>query len=190
MTSRPSQVLTHSRLACFRACPRRHFLRYELGLRPEDTGFALRVGSAFHRALDAAGKGQDPEAAIADGLDDPFDLALVAAMFDGHQRRWADERLEVVAEIPVTRSGSKLRKALEGALRKFPDAVKALRAAEKEHRQAIAEAKRLEKQDELDEAVKVIDRVRFGDVRVTKSWEKACSYGMLLARKAERAMER
>jgi RecB family exonuclease len=101
VTSRPSQVLTHSRLACFRACPRRHYLRYELGLRPGDTGFALRVGSAFHRALDAAGKGQDHEAAIADGLDDPFDLALVAAMFDGHQRRWADERLEVVAsELP------------------------------------------------------------------------------------------
>lgn len=91
------QILTHTRLACFRACPRRHYLRYELGLRPEDTGFALKVGSAFHCALDAAAKGLDPEAALADGLDDPYDVALVAAMFDGHQRRWADEDLEIVA---------------------------------------------------------------------------------------------
>ena len=73
MTSPSSQLLTHSRLACFRACPRRHYLRYELGLRPEDTGFVLRVGSGFHRALEALDKGEDPELAIAEGLDDPFD---------------------------------------------------------------------------------------------------------------------
>jgi hypothetical protein len=91
------QVLTNSRLACFRACPRRHYLRYELGLRPAEQGLALRVGSAFHRALEAHAKGQDVEAALAQGIDDPFDLALVAAMFDGHQRRWADEPLEVLA---------------------------------------------------------------------------------------------
>ncbi len=101
MSGAAPQVLTHTRLACFRACPRRHYLRYELGLRPEDTGFALKVGSAFHRAIEAVAKGRDPEAAIAEGLDDPYDLALVAAMFDGHQRRWADAHLEVVAsELP------------------------------------------------------------------------------------------
>ena len=97
MTSPSSQLLTHSRLACFRACPRRHYLRYELGLRPEDTGFVLRVGSGFHRALEALDKGEDPELAIAEGLDDPFDLALVAAMFDGHRRRWGESGLVPVA---------------------------------------------------------------------------------------------
>ena len=97
MTTTTPQLLTHSRLACFRACPRRHYLRYELGLRTETTGFALRVGSAFHRALEACDKGEDPESALAEGLDDPFDLALVAAMFDGHQRRWGDAGIEPVA---------------------------------------------------------------------------------------------
>jgi len=106
VSSPSSQLLTHSRLACFRACPRRHYFRYELGLRPEDTGFALLVGSAFHRALEAQDKGEDPEGAIAEGLDDPFDLALVAAMFDGHRRRWGDSGLvpmasELAFELPL-----------------------------------------------------------------------------------------
>ncbi len=106
MTSPSSQLLTHSRLACFRACPRRHYLRYELGIRPEDTGFVLRVGSAFHRALEALDKAEDPEVAISEGLDDPYDLALVAAMFDGHRRRWGESCLVPVAselafELPL-----------------------------------------------------------------------------------------
>jgi len=91
------QVLTNSRLACFRACPRKHYLRYQLGLRPAEEGLALRVGSAFHRALEARDKGEDVEAALAERLQDPFDLALVAAMFDGHARRWADHPLAAVA---------------------------------------------------------------------------------------------
>ena len=97
MTALASQVLTNSRLACFRACPRKHYLRYELGLRPAEQGSALRVGSAFHRALEARAKGEDVEGALAQGIDDPFDLALVAAMFYRHERRWANEPLEVVA---------------------------------------------------------------------------------------------
>ena len=90
----------------------------------------------------------------------------------------------------VTKSGSKLRKALESTLKKFPAATKALKKAERDHKAAIAEAKKLEKKKKYEEAVEVIDKVRFGDVRVTKSWEKAYSYGQLLAQKAERAMEK
>ena len=92
----PTQLLTHSRLSCFRACPRRHFLRYELGIAPEEQGYALRVGGGFHAALEAADLGEDPGAAIEDRVSDPFDLALVAAMFDAHQRRYADQPLEPV----------------------------------------------------------------------------------------------
>ena len=101
-----------------------------------------------------------------------------------------NDDLEVIGEIEVTKSGAKLRKSLEGTLKKFPEAKKALRKAEKDHKAAIAEAKKLEKKKKYDEAVKLIDKVRFGDVRVTKSWEKAYSYGMLLAQKAERAYQR
>lgn len=101
-----------------------------------------------------------------------------------------DDELDVVGEIEVTKSGAKLRKALESTLKKFPAAVRALKQAERDHKAAIAQAKKLEKKKQYEEAVKVIDKVRFGDVKVTKSWEKAYSYGMLLAQKAERDLEK
>jgi hypothetical protein len=97
-----SQLLTHSRLSCFRACPHRHQLRYEVGLVPDQDELALRVGTAYHAALDAADKGQDPEAAItALGTLDAHDAAMVAAMFVVHRERWTGDALEVVAsELP------------------------------------------------------------------------------------------
>lgn len=100
-----------------------------------------------------------------------------------------NDELEVVAELDATKSSSKLRKALEKAHGKFPAAVKALKKAERDHEKAIRQAKKLEKQKKYEEAVKVIDKVRFGDIRVTKSWEKAYKYGMTLAQKAERELE-
>jgi hypothetical protein len=101
-----------------------------------------------------------------------------------------DDDLKVVDSIPVTKSGSKLRKSLEGTFKKFPKAVKQLKKTSAEHRKLIAEAKKLEKQKRLEDAVAAINKVRFSKVRVTKEWTKARSYGMLLAQKAERAMEK
>lgn len=91
------QTLTHSRLSCFRGCPRKHEIRYELGIRPEETSFPLRVGSAFHAALEAADRGDDIDGAMAAAVQEPFDLAMVAVMYDGHARRYENEALEVVA---------------------------------------------------------------------------------------------
>ena len=91
-----TQLLTHSRMSCFRACPRRHYMAYELGLRPTRDSFPLRVGAAFHVACETHDAGGDVDVALAT-MDDAYDLALVAAMFDGHRRRWADEPLEAVA---------------------------------------------------------------------------------------------
>ena len=96
-----TQILTHSRLSTFRACPRRHYLAYELGLRPRETSFPLRVGAAFHAAHEAIDAGQDVEATIEREVDDPYDRALVAAMLDGHLRRWAGQDNEVVATETV-----------------------------------------------------------------------------------------
>lgn len=93
-----TQLLTHSRLSTFRACPRRHFLRYEVGLAPEEDEIALRVGTAFHAALEAIDLGQDPEVAItARGNLEPHDAAMVAAMVQVHRERWEGQTLEVVA---------------------------------------------------------------------------------------------
>ncbi len=89
-------LLTHSRLSCFRACPRKHYLRYECGLRPLEDSFALRVGGGFHAALEAEFKGEDIGAAIEGRVTDPFDLALVATMFHCHQSRWVDDPVTVL----------------------------------------------------------------------------------------------
>ena len=74
------EILTHSRMRTYRACPRRHYLRYELGLEREQTSQALRIGAAFHEALDAQAKGVDP---MLDGMH-PYDLAVTAAMVCVH----------------------------------------------------------------------------------------------------------
>lgn len=102
-----TQLLTNSRMSTFRACPRRHYYRYEVGIAPEQEDIALRVGTAFHAALEAADLGEDPEAAItARGDLDPYDAAMVAAMFVVHRERYAGQTLAVVAteldfELPL-----------------------------------------------------------------------------------------
>ena len=111
------QTLTGSRLSCFRSCPRKHFIAYELGIRPAETGYVLRVGSAFHAALEAEAKGLNVEEQIGEHVTDPYDLALVAAMLHGYRERWHGEQPEcVVAEIefdlpllnPATGAASKV----------------------------------------------------------------------------------
>ena len=92
-----TQRFTHSRSACCRACPRRHYLRYELGLSPVVDGYALRVGSGFHSVMEDQDKGIDPAIKLDELVDNPYDLAIIAAMADGHNRRWELEPLEVVA---------------------------------------------------------------------------------------------
>lgn len=91
-------LLTHSRMSCYRTCPRKHQLRYEIGLVPDTDSVALRIGTAFHLAKEAADLGSDPEAAIEQaGILDPYETALVAAMFTVHQERWEGDALEVLA---------------------------------------------------------------------------------------------
>ena len=92
------QTLTHSRLACYRACHRRHYLQYELGLRRERDDLPRRIGTAFAAAIEAYSKGQHEHFDVFDAMDDPFEAALVVSMFTGHIHRWADDPLERVAE--------------------------------------------------------------------------------------------
>jgi len=97
-----------------------------------------------------------------------------------------DDDLAVRAEIPVTKSGAKLKKALESAFQAFPVAVRQLEKDIAEHKRLLAKAKALEKKDEYEDAVKAVDQIRFGKVRVSPYFEKSVTYGQLLAEKAER----
>jgi CRISPR/Cas system-associated exonuclease Cas4 (RecB family) len=84
-----SETLTHSRMACYRTCPRKHWIRYELGIAPEEVDFPRRVGSAFHVGLEAIAAGEDPEAAVMREVTDVYDQALVAAMIAGYENHYA-----------------------------------------------------------------------------------------------------
>lgn len=97
-----------------------------------------------------------------------------------------DDDLKVKAEVEVTKSASKLKKALEGAFKKFPAATKKLKKDIANHKKWMAEAKRLEKKDEYEDAVDVINQIRFGNIRVSPYYEKAVTYGQMLEAKAER----
>ena len=90
------QVLTHSRMSCFRDCPRKHNLRYEMGLRADRDSVPIRVGSVYHEMMDLAASGMDPMPALVN-MEDLYERELVSAMFLMHQQHYARERLESVA---------------------------------------------------------------------------------------------
>ena len=45
-------LLTHSRMASMRTCPWKHYLEYEVGVRPDRESAPLRIGKALHYGLD------------------------------------------------------------------------------------------------------------------------------------------
>lgn len=46
------QLLTHSRMLSFKVCRQKHWFEYELGMRKSQDAKALRMGSAYHDALE------------------------------------------------------------------------------------------------------------------------------------------
>jgi hypothetical protein len=101
-----------------------------------------------------------------------------------------DTDMKVVVDIPAARikSGTKLRKALEAAFRKFPAYRKKIDAQVAEQARWLKKAKKLEKAGEEEEALKLVDKIRFGDVRIGPEWDKAYAYGLKLAQKLEREL--
>ena len=58
-------LLTATRLATLRRCPRQHYYRFELGLSRVRTADALRLGAAFHRGLELHNVGMPAAEALA-----------------------------------------------------------------------------------------------------------------------------
>lgn len=95
-----SEIYTHSRLACFRQCPRKHQIRYVFALAPEAVPEYVDVGSAYHLAHYL---GEEAIGRVA-----PFIREAARAM----QRKWTPRliaeyvALELRAEttVPATRS--------------------------------------------------------------------------------------
>lgn len=102
------ELITNSRLRCLRECPRRHYYRYEVGLRPIADAKALRFGSAYHHGLHLLASGQSQEdvcAAVsanyetcpewADAVDWQVECETVMRLILGWQWRWEDDGIVV-----------------------------------------------------------------------------------------------
>jgi hypothetical protein len=84
-----NNVLTASRMVCAMTCLRKHFWAYEIGLRKAQSSLALRIGSAWARAMDARWRGADYEsallAAVPEGVElDAYQCETVAALLAGY----------------------------------------------------------------------------------------------------------
>jgi len=89
-------------MVCAMQCLRRHFFSYEIGLRKTEEGLALRIGSAWARAMEARWNGKPYEAALADAVPEgvrlnDYDMAtisaLLAAYYDYHGQSESEGRV-------------------------------------------------------------------------------------------------
>ena len=108
MTAAKLSLLTATRLAALRRCPRQHYYRYELRLSRIRDAAALRLGAAFHVGLEAhnqdrsdaievatAGYGVCPD--WADPVDWAVECDTVRHLLAGYFWRYEDDDLEVLA---------------------------------------------------------------------------------------------
>jgi hypothetical protein len=113
------ELLTASRMAKMLACPRAHYWSYEVGLKPVKVSEALRLGSAWHRAMEAraAGKSLDEcfmAAAPADGGEvDAVAANTLSGLMRGYWAYWGEKddiahqnfaEIEFKHDIPGSRS--------------------------------------------------------------------------------------
>lgn len=98
-------LLTASRMTCLQSCPRKHFWRYETGLKTIKDSDALRFGSAWHTAMEARATGADCEgcliAAIGDRSElDEIQIATLSGMLAAYWTVYQeDDHWDLTAEI-------------------------------------------------------------------------------------------
>lgn len=106
------EKLTHSRMACLKDCPRKHYWRYEARIRPREDSEALRIGSLLHEGLETREipeKPEYPEWVIGnEEAENKWDVtfAKVAGLLLGYFEYWEDDDCEVLAtelefEMPI-----------------------------------------------------------------------------------------
>lgn len=108
-------LLTATRMSTLLACPRRHYWRYEVGLRRAVDADALRFGSAWHRSMEARWCGADLEAAFTAGIGDATEIdelqiATLSGMLAGYYHLYADDPVQSVhpeVEFRTPLSGSR-----------------------------------------------------------------------------------
>jgi len=96
---RDDHRLTHSRIQTAKMCLFKHFLFYELGLRPVIEAQPLRMGRVFHKGMELVGHvGPDQaEAAVLEAVAD-YDAGPPGELFGEEHHAWLIER-ETVATL-------------------------------------------------------------------------------------------
>lgn len=108
------ELATYSRLATLRHCPRKHYLRYEIGLTRDTDADYLRTGGAFHKGRELLNRGAPRDEAIWQAVAsydtpplsvEPYDWQVeretVVQLLVGHAWRYERDELEIVApELP------------------------------------------------------------------------------------------
>lgn len=115
------ELLTATRMTTLLGCPRRHFWRYELGLKTENEAQALRFGSAWHSAMERRWQGLTFEAALEAAVKDrafeEIHVATLSGLLAGYYHRYESDCVkELHAEV-------EFRHAIEGS-RTFDSAGK------------------------------------------------------------------
>ena len=123
-SNKPFELLTASRLACLRSCPRKHYYQYELGLGRVRSSDALRFGAAYHAGLEAhnnraadvaaieqAAAGYEPIPDWADPTRWEVERRTLRQLLTGHFGRYAGDNLQFVAveqvfKTPLINPGS------------------------------------------------------------------------------------
>ena len=108
------EILSVSRLSTLLTCMRKHYWRYELGLRKVAESDALRFGSAWHRSMEVRATGADIETAIAAAIGersdlDELQLATLAGMLTGYYHHYKNDTIvamqpEVEFRMPLAGS--------------------------------------------------------------------------------------
>jgi len=96
------ELLTATRMNMVLGCPRKHYWRYEVGLRSTSDAQPLRFGSAWHLGMEARWQGMTFEEALAVALSgakefNELDVAILSGMLAGYYFRYAHN--EVVKEL-------------------------------------------------------------------------------------------
>jgi Skp family chaperone for outer membrane proteins len=100
-----------------------------------------------------------------------------------------DDETQVVARIPPLTSSSKLQKALQEAIRKFPERWKSIQKDVADQAKTLAEAKKAMKADDYKDAQALVEKVRQSQVRIGEAYEESLTMGRNLEERIARELD-
>lgn len=100
-----------------------------------------------------------------------------------------DEQTQVVARIPAGSSATKLQKALQEAIRKFPERWKSVQKDVADQTKTLAEAKKALKADDFNDALALVNPLRSAKVRIGETYDEALALGRDLEDRIARELD-